>query len=89
MLPEIREWERTSAAVLTAYILPGIDAYFRRLKGELTSSGLQEDPLIMQLNGGCAPIDEVLKRPVYALHSGPAAAPAAAATMPAAAASPT
>ena len=78
VVPEIREWERTSAAVLSAYILPGIDGYFRRLKGEVTSSGLQEDPLIMQLNGGCAPIDEVLKRPVYALHSGPAAAPAAA-----------
>ncbi len=79
VVPEIREWERTSAAVLSAYILPGIDGYFRRLKGEVTSSGLREDPLIMQLNGGCAPIDEVLKRPVYALHSGPAAAPAAAA----------
>ncbi len=78
VVPEIREWERTSAAVLSAYILPGIDGYFRRLKGELTSSGLGEEPLIMQLNGGCAPIDDVLKRPVYALHSGPAAAPAAA-----------
>ncbi|MGE0066919.1 MAG: hydantoinase/oxoprolinase family protein [Solirubrobacterales bacterium] len=78
VVPEIREWERTSAAVLSAYILPGIDGYFRRLKGELTGSGLADEPLIMQLNGGCAPIDEVLKRPVYALHSGPAAAPAAA-----------
>jgi N-methylhydantoinase A len=79
VMPEIREWERTSAAVLSAYILPGIDGYFRRLKGDLSGSGLEDDPLIMQLNGGCAPIDEVLKRPVYALHSGPAAAPAAAA----------
>jgi N-methylhydantoinase A len=79
VVPEIREWERTSAAVLSAYILPGIDGYFRRLKGDLSDSGLADDPLIMQLNGGCAPIDEVLKRPVYALHSGPAAAPAAAA----------
>jgi len=79
VVPEIREWERTSAAVLSAYILPGIDGYFRRLKSDVAAAGLGEDPLIMQLNGGCAPIDEVLKRPVYALHSGPAAAPAAAA----------
>ncbi len=79
VVPEIREWERTSAAVLSAYILPGIDGYFRRLKGGLAHSGLRDEPLIMQLNGGCAPIEEVLKRPVYALHSGPAAAPAAAA----------
>ncbi|MBS1888648.1 MAG: hydantoinase/oxoprolinase family protein [Actinobacteria bacterium] len=79
VVPEIREWERTSAAVLSAYVLPGIDAYFGRLKSDIAAAGLGEDPLIMQLNGGCAPIDEVLKRPVYALHSGPAAAPAAAA----------
>lgn len=79
VVPEIREWERTSAAVLSAYILPGIDGYFRRLRGGLAKSGLADEPLIMQLNGGCAPIEEVLKRPVYALHSGPAAAPAAAA----------
>jgi N-methylhydantoinase A len=34
--------------------------------------------LIMQVNGGCASVQEVLERPVYALASGPAAAPAAA-----------
>ena len=78
VVPEIREWERTSAAVLSAYILPGIDSYFRRLKSDLESGGLEDEPLIMQLNGGCAPIEDVLRRPVYALHSGPAAAPAAA-----------
>ena len=32
----------------------------------------------MQVNGGCSPVSEILRRPVYALHSGPAAAPAAA-----------
>jgi N-methylhydantoinase A len=79
VLPEIREWERTSATVLSAYILPGIDGYLRRLESALLDAGLPRPPLIMQLNGGCAPIAEILRRPVYALHSGPAAAPAAAA----------
>jgi len=79
VLPEIREWERTSAAVLSAYLLPAIDGYLRRLEAALHEEGLTGAPLIMQLNGGCAPIDEILRRPVYVLHSGPAAAPAAAA----------
>lgn len=78
VLPEIREWERTSAAVLSAYILPRIDEYFHRLKGQLGGAGLHGEPLIMQINGGCAPIEDILRRPVNALHSGPAAAPAAA-----------
>jgi N-methylhydantoinase A len=79
VLPEIREWERTSATVLSAYVLPGIDGYLRRLEAALHDAGLGPAPLIMQLNGGCAPIEEILRRPVYVLHSGPAAAPAAAA----------
>ena len=78
VLPEIREWERTSAAVLSAYVLPEIADYMRRLEADLREHGLRHAPLIMQLNGGCAPIEEILRRPVYVLHSGPAAAPAAA-----------
>ena len=78
VLPEIREWERTSAAVLSAYVLPEIADYMRRLEADLREHGLRHAPLIMQLNGGCAPIQEILRRPVYVLHSGPAAAPAAA-----------
>ncbi len=78
VLPEIREWERTSATVLSAYILPGIDVYLRELKDLLGRSGFTRSPLIMQINGGCASVDEILRRPVFALASGPAAAPAAA-----------
>jgi N-methylhydantoinase A len=79
VLPEIREWERTSAAVLSAYVLPGVEAYLLRLREALAAAGLANPPLIMQLNGGCAAIEEILRRPVNVLHSGPAAAPAAAA----------
>ena len=78
VLPEIREWERTSATVLSAYVLPGIDAYLRKLEALLKKAGFSRAPLIMQINGGCASIEEILRRPVFALGSGPAAAPAAA-----------
>lgn len=79
VLPEIREWERTSATALSAYILPGIDKYLRALEEILADGGVPHPPLIMQINGGCASVAEILRRPVYALASGPAAAPAAAA----------
>lgn len=78
VLPEIREWERTSATVLSAYIAPGIDEYLRRLERILADAGLERRALIMQINGGCAAVEEILDRPVYALGSGPAAAPSAA-----------
>ena len=78
VLPELREWERTSATVLSAYILPGIDTYLRELEDFLERSGFNRSPLIMQINGGCASVEEILRRPVFALASGPSAAPAAA-----------
>ncbi|WP_024355656.1 hydantoinase/oxoprolinase family protein [Leucobacter chironomi] len=78
VLPEIREWERTSCAVLSAYILPGISGYLAKLEELLRTSGYGRGPLIMQINGGCASVAEILQKPVNVLASGPAAAPAAA-----------
>ena len=77
VLPEIREWEQTSATVLSAYVLPKIAGYLSEFESFLTDNGLTKRPLIMQINGGCATPDQVLARPVNAVASGPAAAPAA------------
>ena len=78
VLPEIREWERTSAAVLSAYVLPRIGAYLEEFADGLAARGFGHEPLIMQINGGSSTVAEIVRRPVYALNSGPAAAPAAA-----------
>jgi N-methylhydantoinase A len=78
VLPEIREWERTSAAAISAYVHPAMSRYLGRLERHLLDAGLGQGPLIMQTNGGCASVAEILQRPVYSLASGPAAAPAAA-----------
>jgi N-methylhydantoinase A len=78
ILPEIREWERTTATLISAYVAPGLDGYLRRFEQLLRTLGHGREPLIMQVNGGCASVDELLRRPVYGLASGPAAAPAAA-----------
>jgi len=79
ILPEIREWERTSACALSAYMLPGIRDYLGEFETLLRESGYGRGPLIMQINGGCSSVPEIFRRPVNILASGPAAAPAAAA----------
>ena len=78
VLPAIREWERTCAALLSAYILPGISQYMQELEKFLRANGLQRHVLFIQLNGGSSTIEKVLRKPIYALASGPAAGPAAA-----------
>ena len=77
VLPMIREWERTSCTVLSAYILPGISRYMVELERFLDDLGFEHNLLVMQLNGGTAPVEQLLRRPIYALASGPAAGPAA------------
>jgi len=77
VLPEIREWERTSATVLSAFIAPIISDYLRAFAREMKRGGLPHPPLVMQVNGGCASVEDLLARPVNAVASGPAAGPAA------------
>ncbi len=77
VLPMIREWERTTCTILSAYVLPGISRYMVELEQFLHSNGFQHPLLIMQLNGGCSTVNKVLQRPINSLASGPAAAPVA------------
>ncbi len=77
-LPEIGEWVRTSATVLSAYVYQQTAAYLAELQEWLRANGLQRDLLVMQLNGGCARASQALRIPVNLIRSGPAATPAAA-----------
>ncbi len=77
VLPMIREWERTSSTVLSAYILPRISSYMIALEKYLSENGFGQNLLVMQLNGGTATVKQIIERPIYALASGPAAGPAA------------
>ncbi|MGE0066581.1 MAG: hydantoinase/oxoprolinase family protein, partial [Solirubrobacterales bacterium] len=63
---------------MSAYVMPKIREYLTALASELESGGLGLPPLIMQINGGCARVPQILAAPVNILASGPAAAPAAA-----------
>lgn len=78
ILPEIGEWVRTSASALSAYAYPPVATYLRALEAWLIESGLKCGLLVMQINGGCASVEQTLSAPISTIASGPAAAPAAA-----------
>ena len=68
LLPEYREYERTSTTVVNAYVAPRISAYLRRLAEE---SGA-ERVSVMGSNGGSLPVDRAAREPVRMVLSGPA-----------------
>ena len=78
VLPELREWERTSATVLSAYNLPAVAGYLHNFEKQLADRGFKRRPQIMLANGGCASVDRAIAHPVALIGSGPAAGPSAA-----------
>jgi N-methylhydantoinase A len=68
LLPEFREYERTSTTVVNAYVAPVMSAYLGRLSEE---SGA-ERVTIMGSNGGAFPVDRARREPVHTVLSGPA-----------------
>jgi 5-oxoprolinase (ATP-hydrolysing) len=73
VLPEIREFERTSTTVINAYLRPVVGAYLDNLEHALGAAGCREPVLVMQSNGGLASADRSRHRPVDIVESGPAA----------------
>ncbi|WP_259312342.1 hydantoinase/oxoprolinase family protein [Capillimicrobium parvum] len=77
ILPAIREYARSCATVLSAYVGPVLGRYLTKVAGYLRDNGYRYDLLIMQITGGSASGAEIEKRPVLAIGSGPAAGPPA------------
>ena len=73
ILPEIREFERTSTAALNAYLQPPVGSYLRKLETRLQEDGFGGQLLIVQSNGGVMSVDSAASRPVRTALSGPAA----------------
>ncbi len=71
--PIMGEYERTSTAVVNAYIAPKVVGYLRDLDGHLRANGLARPILLLQSNGGAISVDQVAERPVNLVLSGPAA----------------
>lgn len=78
VLPEIREFERTSTTAVCAYVGPILASYLARL--EDTVRGLGLPPIyVMGSNGGVFEAAEGIAMPAMAVESGPAAGVVAAA----------
>ena len=73
VLPEIREYERTSTTVVNAYVGPVMSRYLQSLRERLGASGVTGRLLMMQSGGGTMDVRQVLARPATVVESGPAA----------------
>ena len=73
ILPEIREFERTSTATLNAYLQPVVGDYLHRLETALDGAEFAGQVLIVQSNGGVMTVDTARRLPVRTALSGPAA----------------
>ena len=67
-----REYERTSTAVLSAYVQPPAERYLDRLNSGLADKGLDAETLVMQSNCGVSSLATAAAVPVTMVESGPA-----------------
>jgi N-methylhydantoinase A len=78
VLPEIREFERTSTTAVCAYVGPILKSYLSRLEETVRGMGLPA-PWVVGSSGGVFSVAEGLRMPAMAVESGPAAGVIAAA----------
>ena len=70
--PQIREYERTMAAVLSAYVRPRVDRYLRRLERGLGRAGVRVPLHITKSNGGVTSARDARRATAETMLSGPA-----------------
>ncbi|MBO0711176.1 MAG: hydantoinase/oxoprolinase family protein [Acetobacteraceae bacterium] len=73
ILPEIKEYHRTSTTVINAYVLPVVRAYLASLTDRLSAFGVAAELRLMQSNGGIASVRFAERFPAHIVESGPAA----------------
>ena len=73
LLPEMKEYERTSTTVINGYVRPVVESYLSRLADGLQNMGIGVPLTVMQSNGGLATSKIAMEKPVYCIESGPAA----------------
>ena len=68
LLPEYREYERTSTTVVNAYVAPRVSNYLERLHREAGAERVR----IMGSNGGSLSVKRASREPIHTVLSGPA-----------------
>jgi N-methylhydantoinase A len=85
ILPEFREYERTSTVVVNAYLQPVMQQYLENLERRASSSGrsggAQSRIFVMQSSGGITSLRSAVREPVRTVLSGPAGGVVGAAAM--------
>jgi N-methylhydantoinase A len=72
VLPEIKEYERTSTTVINAYVMPIVAGYLGALRAELDRTAVGAPLLLMQSNGGLTTAGAAARLPANIIESGPA-----------------
>ncbi|MBI5584371.1 MAG: hydantoinase/oxoprolinase family protein [Deltaproteobacteria bacterium] len=74
VLPQIKEYERTSTTVTNAYVKPLTGRYLSKLGGRLETIGFRGKLFIMLSSGGVTSVETAAEFPVRIIESGPTAA---------------
>jgi N-methylhydantoinase A len=77
--PVIREYRRASAACIDASLKPLMVRHCAGVRERLAEAGFGGELLVVTSTGGVTPIEDIQRRPILAVNSGPAIAPVAAA----------
>ncbi len=73
VLPEIKEYERTTTTTLNAYTKPLINKYLTSLEAKFREAGFTGKLFLMLSSSGIASVDTAKRFPVRVSESGPAA----------------
>jgi N-methylhydantoinase A len=71
--PEIREYERATTTVMSAYVGPVMSTYLRALRDRLAAIGIMAPVHVMESSGGVMSAELAARRAVHTIESGPAA----------------
>jgi N-methylhydantoinase A len=85
VVPEIREYERTSTTVANVYVQARVERYLQDLQDRLARAGFRGALLLLISSGALATVETASRVPVRLLESGPAGGALAAAAFGAAA----
>jgi N-methylhydantoinase A len=72
ILPELKEFERTSTTVVNAYLGPIVDRYLASLTERLADWGFRDQTMIIHSGGGVMSLDAARRLPARTCMSGPA-----------------
>ncbi|MDD9879076.1 MAG: hydantoinase/oxoprolinase family protein [Magnetovibrio sp.] len=81
VMPEIKEFERTSTAAVNAYVKPLVARYIARLEERLAARGFRDGLYLMLSSGGVIAPDTARAHPVRLIESGPVGGALAAARL--------